>query len=103
MESPQLDYPNGKRIMAGVGWGSLWGGGLCGILLSIVPVGPAGFFLAIMVLAAAISVGISLNWQAARGHCEACDTILTATPSGGKCSGCGQKYRASNRQLVKMS
>jgi len=96
-----MDYPASQRSLAGVLWGSLWGGGSCGVILSVVPVGPAGLLLAFMVLLAAIGAGISLHWNAARAECLDCGTIVTATPSGGRCRGCGQRYRGVERKLVK--
>jgi hypothetical protein len=101
MENAELDYPTGKRLLAGVLWGSLWGGGLCGIVLSVIPVGPQGFFLAIFVLFSAMGVGISLHWNAAREACHECGATVTATASGGQCPACGQRYRAVERKLVK--
>jgi len=97
-----LSYPTGKRILAGVLLGSLWGGGFCGVVLSLIPVGPAGLALAFMVLLAAIGAGISLHWNAARAECFECGTVVTVTPSGGKCPNCGQRYRGINRALIRV-
>ncbi|WP_287129680.1 hypothetical protein [Candidatus Cyanaurora vandensis] len=97
-----LSYPTGKRILGGVLWGSLWGGGFCGVILALVPVGPAGLALAFMVLLAAMGAGISLYWNAARAECFECGTVVTVTPSGGRCSGCGQRYRGVHRELIKV-
>ncbi len=103
MEDTELSYPTSQRILGGVLWGSLWGGGTCGVLLALIPANSAGFFLAIMVLIAAMAAGISLYWNAARERCLECDTVVTITPSGGKCPYCGTRYRAENRKLLRTS
>ncbi|WP_218082466.1 hypothetical protein [Anthocerotibacter panamensis] len=102
-EESEVSYPTAQRLLSGVGLGILWGGGVCGFLLALIPVGPTGFFLAIVVFLAALGVGVSLYWNAARAHCFECGTIVTATPSGSRCPNCGQRYRGVNRKLVKSS
>ncbi|UFP93260.1 hypothetical protein [Gloeobacter morelensis] len=96
------DYPASRRILAGVGWGVLWGGGIAAVIFPLVAANlTVGILLALIILIA-IAMGISLHWNAAREPCPKCATVFTATPSGGRCPRCGERVRVVDRRMVKI-
>lgn len=99
-ELESTDFPASRRIVAGVGWGLLWGGGISVVLFPILPTSTGLiFFLCVLVLTS-ITIGISLYWNAVRSPCPKCETIFTATPNGSQCPGCGQRVRASDGVMI---
>lgn len=101
-EERELEYTSAMRIFGGLSWGTLISLTLASGLIIIPQVPRAWLWVIPPVWLALVAIGITLQWQIARGHCPKCGTAVIVPTTGLRCPNCRTYLKAVNREVRRM-
>ena len=97
----ELSYTLPMRIFGGITWGTMLSLGV-GLLLILIPQVPRpGLWVAPALWIGLSTLGITLQWNVARGACPKCGTVQIVPATGKRCPECRSYLKSVNRQVMR--